>query len=85
MATKTTPNKTPKFVWTLFTSDTDIKTYQVSRGDTHLGYVDVDYYEGRICGRVAVPKYNDTECPYVNSRKEANEYLWATHLKESAK
>ena len=77
-------NKTP-FTWTLFTRDYDVKTYQVSRGDTHIGYVDVDYCDGRICGRVAVPAYDNTECPYVYSRGEANDYLWATHLKESAK
>jgi len=76
-----TPN--PKFVWTLFTSDTDIKTYSVSRDDTHLGYVDVDYSEGRITGRVAVPCYDNTDTPYVDSRKEANEYLWSVHLEQT--
>lgn len=77
--------KTVKFVWTLYTSDYDIKTFSVSRGDTHLGYVDVEYYEGRIVGRVANPVYSDTDSSYVGSRKEANEYLWATHLEHTQK
>ena len=76
-------NKTPKYTWTLHTSDTDIKTYQVSRGDTHLGYVDVDYCDGRIESRIAVPKYDNTDTPYVYSRKEANDYLWAVHQKQA--
>ena len=77
--------KTVKFIWTLHTSDYDVKTYQVSRGEIHLGYVDVEYYSGRIESRVANPVCNDTDSSYVGSRKEANEYLWATHLEHTQK
>ena len=76
--------KTVKFVWTLHTSDYDIKTFSVTR-QIHLGYVDVEYYEGRIESRVANPVCNDTDSSYVGSRKEANEYLWATHLEHTQK
>lgn len=77
--------KTVKFVWTLHTSDYDIKTFSVSRGEIHLGYVDVEYYSGRIESRVVNPVCNDTDSQHVSSRKEANEYLWATHLEHTQK
>lgn len=81
---KTSSTKYPKLIWALYSEDTDLKTYSVTteNENTLLGWVDVSYYEGRIDGRSAVPKYNDTNYSNVSSRKEANEYLWKVHQEQ---
>ena len=77
--------KRPKLRWELSTSDYDIKTYQVFHENTPLGYVDVEYYDGRISNRVVTPNYDGTRPVDANSRKDANVYLWKTHLGQVAK
>ncbi len=65
-----------KITWKLFTSDYDIKTYQVFHENTLIGYVDVEYYEGRIDQYRAVPSLDGCEIKVCYSRKESNAHLF---------